>query len=479
MSENQLTPEKVQDFISKWRVYRDDITDPSFKSPEEIKAIQNGLLKRQMRRLAEGSRYYTKIFNEYGIDPESIQTTDDLEKLPLTQKSDYMADPYTFRLELKEARTENNLWEASYTTGTTTGKPSPVYVTVHDMYAAYLAGLRMYKTCMLAPDGISVNLFPFGPLPHIGYTRLLTRTAALGRPWVSPSIGMRYDEIPIHRSTDFALDLIEAWSIKPLLLGGIPSFVRRLIMKAEKQKRNFSTVTDIHIGGEPFNKAARDDLKMRMANMGADHVKITNVFGFTEMQAAITECCEFSGCHISSPDLHFFEVVDKNGKRVPDGEIGLLALTHLNTRGTALVRYLSGDLIRMTHEPCPFCGRTGGRLLPLEGSIIATRSSELIKVKGTLINPNVLKEGILGIKGVSEYQVVVDLKDPTDPFSGDELIIRIYTEDAHEKVRSKVTEVCRNAIEMTPKVEFVADISEIYDIDRSYKSVRIIDRRPK
>jgi phenylacetate-CoA ligase len=478
--EKVLTPADVFNFIQKWRVYRDDVTDPSFKSDDEIYQMQNALLQRQMKRLSAGSKYYQKIFHGYGIDPESIKTIDDLGKMPLTRKSDYMVDPDAFRLSFTESRVENNLWEVSYTTGTTAGKPSPFYVTVFDMYSAYLAGMRMFKVAMVSPMGINVNLYPFGPLPHIGYTRFFSRSAGLGRPWVSPSIGMKNDEIPIHRSLDFAIDLIESWKSQPLLIQGIPSFIRRLIIKAEQERRDFSSITDIHFGGEPFNKQARDDLRMRMANIGAKDVKITNIYGFTELQTSTAECCEFAGSHFTTLDLHFFEVVDEEGRRLPDGETGYLAITHLNARGTSLVRFFVGDQVKMTHEPCPYCGRRGGRLLPTEGTITVTRQSEILNVKGTLMNPNILKEGLLGITEIGEYQIVVDLDNPLDPLSSDVLTIKLFTEAKdREKLKADVVHMCRNAVEMTPRVEFVESAAAIYDIDTTYKSVRVIDRRPK
>jgi len=39
-------------------------------------------------------------------------------------------------------------------------------------------------------------------------------------------------------------------------------------------------------------------------------VKVTNIYGFTELQTATAECCEFSGSLMATPDLHFFEVVE-------------------------------------------------------------------------------------------------------------------------------------------------------------------------
>ena len=56
----------------------------------------------------------------------------------------------------------------------------------------------------------------------------------------------------------------------------------------------------------------------------------------------------------------FHEVVDPDsGRRLPDGERGALAITHIKRRGTTLMRYLVGDIVSLEHGPCPHCGRIG------------------------------------------------------------------------------------------------------------------------
>ena len=90
-----------------------------------------------------------------------------------------------------------------------------------------------------------------------------------------------------------------------------------------------------------------------------------------------------------------------------------MLLTHLNRRGTVLLRYVAGDVVALTHEQCPHCGRWEPRFL---GS--PYRVDGLTKVKGTLINPAVILDGLSGLlsRGVREYQVVISRENPTIRF---------------------------------------------------------------
>src|SRR4030067_762472 len=77
---------------------------------------------------------------------------------------------------------------------------------------------------------------------------------------------------------------------------------------------------------------------------------------------ALAQCREGADWHNPLPETLYNEVVvPDTGEPLPDGERGPLAITHLDRRGTILVRYLVGDRVSLTHEPCPHCGRTRDR----------------------------------------------------------------------------------------------------------------------
>ena len=62
--------------------------DIEFQSIDEIRAFQEDLLRKQIAYLAAHSPYYQRMFAERGIDPSSIQTIEDLQRLPFTEKPD-------------------------------------------------------------------------------------------------------------------------------------------------------------------------------------------------------------------------------------------------------------------------------------------------------------------------------------------------------------------------------------------------------
>ncbi len=475
----ETTPENTRRVIESEPMFAADVDDPNFMPPEEIRALQNRNLCRQLERVCDGGAFYKELFKREKIDPGKIRTVDDLTSLPLTYKRDYMADPDAFRLKLTNPTLYDWLWEVTYTTGTTTGVPTPFYNTIHDAYATFQLLFRAIKIGGAISGIRTVNLFPLGPIPHIGFFRARDiATMSIFGQGSAACTGMPHEEFLIHRSMDYAIELIERVEAQALI--GVASFIRRIIMKAEEQGRDYSSIEGCELLGEAAPKGMRDDIRMRLENMGADRPFISNSYGCTEMQGAMPECEEFSGCHSPDPGLYFFEVVDeKTGERLGDGEVGLLCVTHLNRTGTVLLRYVIGDYAAITHEPCPLCGRTGMRLEVAVGSTYASRTTELINLKGTLINPEILRDEIANTAGVAEYQIVLTRKDPDDPYSGDELIIKVGALEDRPRgdIASELQKRLQVAVEMRAKVEFV-ELSEIFDPTVSLKALRILDLRP-
>jgi phenylacetate-CoA ligase len=474
-----VTPENTQRYIKSIPLYAED-DDPCFWSHDRIRAMQDEMLKRQMEWVWDGHDYYKRMFAANGIEQGDIQSVDDLEKLPLTFKKDYMAEPDAFKLKPSSPTLYDWVFEVTYTTGSTTGIPTAFWNTIHDAHGIWQMIFRGIKLGAFPPYARGINLFPLGPVPHIGFFRARDiGIMGLGTLSMSGCTGMTYPEFPVHRSMDYAMDLIEKGRAEVWL--GIASFIRRLIMKAEEEGRDFSETKHIQALGEACPKGMRDDMRRRLMNMGAEDPFISNSYGFTEMQGAMPECTDFSGCHNAAPNLYFFEVVDEDtGKRLPDGERGLLAITHLNRRGTVLLRYVIGDLGALTHETCPHCGRNVERSVIAVGSTYATRTSELVNLKGTLINPEILRDEVANTPGVKEYQIIFTKKDLSDPYSADELVVKVAPMEGFDRgqIENDVVTKLITAVEMRARVEFVP-MEEIYDPTVALKAYRVLDMRPK
>lgn len=448
-----------------------------YKSQDEIRAVQNEKFRKQVVLLEKYSPYYGKLFKERGLTADDFKTVEDLEKIPPLYKKDYMADPMGFRLNIPADAPvmphERILWGVHYTTGTTSGVPTPFFSMTHDYFGNIMQLARMCEVGTITDKDIVANIFPLTPVPHIGFWKTVDYSIASGARCVSAIVGSKYDPFPIHNPLDHAVRMVE--KDRCTVLSGIVSFVRRTIMRAEEMGADFSSVRHCFVLGEACPQGMRDDMKRRLVAMGAKDPFICSGLGFTEMQGTTLECTERGGMHLCAPDIHYLEVIDEEtGKRVPDGEKGLLTITHIDRRGTCFLRYVIGDITTLTHEICPHCGRNDARVV-----MQPIRTMELINIKGTLINPDILKTELTEIKGIEEYQIVFTKEDLKDPLSMDKLEIKVAIAEGFSKddVGNQVVTRTRKAIEMTPEVVYVTK-EEIFDPTKTLKSQRVVDVRP-
>ena len=442
----------------------------------QLRERQNAYLARMAPLWAQAHPYARRVLAEHGLTPDDFRSVDDIPKLPPMTKQDYIRDPESFRLDPAHATglslEERTIADIIYTAGST-GDPTPFYDTVHDRFARIHILERGARIAGVGPDDTVMNLFPLSAVPHQGFLSATWGAMATGSKLLSALTGRAYADFPVHRRMDEAIDLIE--SQRATVLWGITSYVRRVIMRAETLGKDFSAVRLVMAMGEPCPTAMRDDMRGRLTRLGSPHVTVNNGYGMTELMGPSTECRENGGAHLPAPDQFYFEVVDpQTYAPVPDGARGLLVLTHLNRRGTVLLRYAAGDVVALTHEPCPHCGRDEPRFL---GS--PYRVDGLTKVKGTLVNPAVLLEGLSSLlgKGVKEYQVVIAREIPSDPLSSDVLRVRAACAEAERaRLRQEIEATVRAETEISPEIEFLPT-DGFGEIAGGYKFKRFVDER--
>jgi phenylacetate-coenzyme A ligase PaaK-like adenylate-forming protein len=94
-----------------------------------------------------------------------------------------------------------------------------------------------------------------------------------------------------------------------------------------------------------------------------------------------------------------------------------------------------------------------------------------------LINPAVLLETLRSIPSVDEFQVAVRREDPSDPFSSDELVVRIAaTSLDYSSLEQTIAVATQKAVQVRPRVEFTNALS-IYDPGKHTKAKRFVDER--
>lgn len=451
-----------------------DFTLPDIlRQPQEkVRELQDRLLRETVEQCYRYHPFYQKVMKREGLEPRHIQTCDDLVRLPLSTKKDFLGDPEAFRLQGDDLPPEvQTLWKVIYTTGTTSGRPAPIYIPTFDHYAYMYVSARRQELIGLRNTDILANLFPLTSFPMGAYGRAPDEIAAVGAAIVFAHTGRPETQFPVHNSMDDAIRMIERH--RATVLWGVAGFVRRVLFRAQELGADFRSVRMAMITGEASSAAKRDDLRRRMAELGCADTKIVNRYGSTEQGGSMVECQAGSGFHSLAPDQIFHEVVDgADGRRVAEGETGMLAFTHVHRRGTVFLRYLVGDVVSMTTTTCPHCGRTCPRITSQP-----VRTGDIVKIKGTLVNLQVLKDQLECLPAVEEYQIVIRPMDEKDPLSMDELLILVSAQDELQNATAcEIIDQATRTTHVRPRIEFV-DKNVIFDPLRTPKPQRVLDLR--
>jgi phenylacetate-CoA ligase len=121
--------------------------------------------------------------------------------------------------------------------------------------------------------------------------------------------------------------------------------------------------------------------------------------GMTEMGAYGFECAAQAGLHVNESEF-IVEVIDPaTGRAADDGE---LVLSNLGRLGSPLLRYRTGDRVRVARTPCE-CGRT---FLRLDGGILG-RVDDMLIVRGVNVFPSALEGIVRRFAAVDEFLIEV------------------------------------------------------------------------
>jgi phenylacetate-CoA ligase len=131
--------------------------------------------------------------------------------------------------------------------------------------------------------------------------------------------------------------------------------------------------------------------------------KVFDHHGMTEVGPVTYECPQRPGILHVLESAFYAEVIDPvTGRAVEPGQRGELVLTTLGRVGSPLLRYRTGDLVKLraSKEPC-VCGRHD---MAVEGGILG-RTDDMVVVRGVNVYPSAVDEIVRGHEEVLEYQV--------------------------------------------------------------------------
>lgn len=440
--------------------------------PSAVRAVQEANFAATMDRVFAGHRFYRELFAGLGLSRADFRSLEDLARIPPTPKATYLERHADFVLALTEGALEERVvWETLYTTGST-GTPTPFVSTSHDFYNILTTYRRMLTLRGVGAGDVLANLYPITQYPQGAYIRVMNAASALHIPVLAmlpgrPSPGFREGS-----SREQVAEAMAAQGVTAIW--GVPSYVRLVLRTAAERGLRLPRLRHLLMSGEELPEAGRANLVEAAAALGAE-VVVRASYGATELQGGFVECAPGAGYHNPAPEEFWIEILHpKTHAPLPDGEEGVVAITHLNRRGTVLLRYLIGDLAVRSRDRCPHCGATVDRIVSQP-----RRADRFVKVKGMLVNPALLEGAMAGDPRVLDHQFRLRHSDPSDPFSMDELELAVAlapgTPAAHD---AALAEAVKHAVGVTPRIARVAE-EELVDPGRAWKAKRFVDLRDK
>ena len=410
---------------------------------------QFNAIKAQLKKLmAVPDGFYAKKFADVDID--AIQSQEDFEKLPFTDKGD-LREAYPLGLSAVPQEQIVRIHSSSGTTGT----PVIIPYTAKDVEDWAIQFARCYEYAGVTPaDRVQITpgygLWTAG----IGFQAGCERLGAMAIP-----MGPGNTEKQLQFMVDMQSTVFTATASYALLIA--EEVERRGIKDQIKLKK---LITGSERAGEKIRKRICDALE----------VEYFDIYGLTEVYGpGIGINCQHShGMHVWS-DYVYLEIIDpETGEVLPDGEWGEIVLTTLQKEGAPLIRFRTHDLSRIIPGSCP-CGHDEHpRLDTLTG-----RSDDMMKIHGVNVFPAQIEEVLKDFPELSsEYQIRLSHLAEQGDIARDTM--RIYVEAPGTldwaKTAKAVAARMKSKIGFTPLIKIV----ELGFLPRSEKKTkRVYDER--
>ena len=355
-------------------------------SPEQIDALQIERLKQFLTEAGRRVPFCRTLFAEVGFDPASLRTVQDLQQLPFMTKDVIRAAGDALRAEGHGPLTRLN-------TGGSSGEPLIFQVGLdrknHDIAAKWRA-TRWWSVDIGDPEMVVWG----SPIELGAQDRVRRLRDGLFRSHLLPAFEMSEAKLEGF--------VAEIRARRPRMLFGYPSALSVIAQHAERRG------------------VAMDKLGIRVAFVTSERLydeqrqAISRVFGCPVANGYggrdagfIAHECPSGGMHLMAEDI-VVELIDGQGRPVPDGQSGEIVVTHTATRDFPFIRYRTGDMAIRDSGRCA-CGRG----LPMLREIQGRTTDFVVAADGTVMHGLSLIYEVRDRAGVRGFKVVQETLDHT------------------------------------------------------------------
>jgi len=409
--------------------YLKDLEASQWWPRERLEALQLARLRDLAAAAYAHTPYWRDVMDTHGIRPDGIASLDDLRRFPLLEKP-------TVRTRREEMvwREEGPRLSLVRTSGST-NEALQFYTNSNREAEINAARIRGHRWIGIN-KGEKEVYFWGSPVELDAQTRIKHLRDRLVNEPLTNGFELTPDRVAR------AFDDWKRW--RPKCLFGYPNSFVLMVRMAENQGLDLS---ELHTRGLQVICTTSEMLgEVNRRIIGdAFGVPVYDSYGLREAGLVGHECDRFT-MHTNDEHL-ILETIDPQTLAPTAGE-GELVVTSLISRVMPVIRYRTGDIVTLSHEPCA-CGRSLGRIAISGGRI----ADFIVTSRGTWIVGYAFIYICRSVPGIVKFQVVQETMG--------EIGVRLVTDDHFpadgiERVTNKVR--ARLASDDAIHVELVDDI---------------------
>jgi phenylacetate-CoA ligase len=366
----------LQEWLKRKPTYRflAELERSQWFSPEDLRALQWGRLKRQLENAGREVPYFRGLFNVYNIRPAEIVSLADFQRIPLLDKETIRREADAIRPVRRTAGTQQ------MSTGGSTG--APVSVFVDRERAAFTDAVRMRAHRWFdAGTGVREIALWGSPIE-------LGRQGALRnlRDWVVNSRFLAAFNMGERQMAEYA-EFIRRY--RPAKMYGYASaFYLLAEYLRTKSWRAPAELKVIFATAEPLYDFQRQLVEEVF------HCPVAMEYGARDAGLLANQCPQ-GGLHIPAEGI-LIEIDSPD----PSG-LGEIIVTNLYSDAMPIIRYRTGDMGRLLDGVCE-CGRALPRLESVEGR----RTDFLITPSGRVLHALAIIYPLRETASITQFQVI-------------------------------------------------------------------------
>ncbi len=360
--------------------YLAELERTQWLSRAEVEHLQLEKLHALLKAASRHCPWHAQRIRAAGLDLDHVPTFDDLRRLPTMTKADAIAN------------VQGMVWRDvpgglfKYNTGGSSGQPLIFYFGRRRQASDAAGRMRARRWWGVEPGEREVYL------------------------WGAPVELNKTDRIKQLRDRLFNQLVLNAFEMSPACMDaycqaiqdyrprciyGYASSVALLAAHAHERGLKFRLpeLRVVCTTGEPLYPHQRELIA------GVFGVPVANEFGSRDIGFTAHETPE--GQMLLMSESIILEVLDADGRPVAPGELGEAVMTGLESFAQPFIRYRTGDMVRLSPEPC-----RAGRGLHVIAEVLGRSTDFLVRADGTIMHALAGIYVLRAIEGVAEFKLV-------------------------------------------------------------------------